>query len=100
MFRNKLNACSRDELYLIMQTTRVISNSKQLYLAAIDLFPLIKGDEIKAKRYHEVLYHQASAIYEVFYVLDKDLLRRFKGQISDSLYERLNDIVLKYRKKK
>ena len=99
MYRNKLNACSRNELYLIMQTTRVINNSKQLYLAAKDLYPLINGDEIKAKRYVEVLYHQASAIYEVLYVLDKDLLKKYNGQISDSLYEKLNDIVSRYRKK-
>jgi len=99
MYRNELNSCSKIELYLIMQTTRVINNSKQLYLAAKDLYPLINGDEIRAKRYVEVLYHQASALYEVFYILDKDLLRRFKGQISDNLYAKMNDIVVKYRKK-
>ena len=99
MYRNSLNHCSKEELYLIVQTTRILNNSKQFYLISMELYPAIKGDELKAKRLFEVLCHQASALFEVFYVLSNNLAKKYNGHIKKELMDRIDILVDKYRKK-
>jgi hypothetical protein len=98
--KKNLNEASTEKVYLIVQTTCIMNSVKQVYLASFELLQNIDDNELKANRYREVYYHHASTLFEVFYLLDKDLLKKYKRYIDKNLLQDIESIVNKYKSRK
>lgn len=75
--QNALSSMSKEELYVIIQTTRIVNAIKLFYTIAIDVSANGLEDEVAAKKYMELLFHQAANLFEVIQILKKDLLIRY-----------------------
>lgn len=82
--QDSLSAMSREELYVVIQTTRIVNAIKLFYTIAIDIHKGEMANDLDAKKYLELLFHQAANLYEILYVLDKDLMRRYSKCLNNS----------------
>ncbi len=68
---------TKEELYVIIQTTRIVNAIKLFYTIALDVLNKGLEDEVSAKKYMELLFHQAANLYEILEILKRDLINKY-----------------------
>jgi len=80
--RETLNRIPTSELYLIAQFSKASNMAKYFILIASEMEEGIYEDELKAKRYFELLLLQLSSLWEIIVALRDDLAEKAKPYLS------------------
>jgi hypothetical protein len=91
---------SKKELYVIVQTTKIWNKLRFFLILMSDIRKQGLESEFQAKKFMELVFNQAAAIYEVIEVLEKDLLHKYKAYIAEKQYLELHQIVKDWKSKK
>jgi len=94
IFRSQLNRMNKESLYLVFQCTRVINSIKTFNKLLKEKEHGRNKNDLNGKEFIEILLFNASSIWEVLDLLNKDLAKRMKGTISDELQKRVDKIIL------
>ena len=90
-----INKMTKEELYLLLQTTRAINATKQFNKILIDKYDTRTKNNVAAVDYFEYICYQGSLLWEIIDVLRKDLAKRYIKYLDATLNNRINEILVK-----
>jgi hypothetical protein len=100
VYRDRVSAISKEELYLIFQTTRALNSLKVFNKLLKEKFEHRNDDNIKTKEFTELMLFHASMIWEIMYLVFNSLGESYRGYIKETNQNYIDELIEQIRSKR